>query len=99
MDIKALLSQAQKAQGALAAKISEFEKKVFEFNYKNGSVIIQMSGAGNIRKLTINPILVDPEDKDMLEQMVAEAVNSAHKTIQNKRDEIQQSAMPKGIGF
>jgi DNA-binding YbaB/EbfC family protein len=96
MNIQALMAQAQKAQENLSKKLAEFEKKVFEFDYKNGSIIIQINGKCEIRNIKINDVLIDPDDKETLQEMIAEAVNEAVASINSDREDIQASAMPKG---
>jgi DNA-binding YbaB/EbfC family protein len=93
------MQQAQKAQREIQKKLEEFEQKIFEFDYKNGSIVIQMSGNYKIHKITINPVLIDPEDKITLEEMIEEAINSSIVAITEDRDNIQQSAMPKTPGL
>ncbi|MDR1991293.1 MAG: YbaB/EbfC family nucleoid-associated protein [Mycoplasmataceae bacterium] len=96
MNINLMMQQAQKLQREMQKKMEAFEKKEFEFDYKNGSVIVNMTGAGKITKLTVNPTLVDPEDKITMEEMIAEAINQGYDSIQEDKNEIQQSSMPKG---
>lgn len=87
------MQQAQRAQKDLQKKMEEFEKKEFEFNYKNGSVIVRMNGSCKITDLKINKTLIDPEDPLMLQEMIGEAINSAIEAILADREEIQSSVM------
>jgi DNA-binding YbaB/EbfC family protein len=96
MNINQMMQQAQKMQKEVQKKLDEFEQKEFEFDYKNGSVVVNMSGKGKVTKLVVNQALVDPEDKITMEEMIAEAINQAYDSIQEDRDAIQQSAVPKG---
>ncbi|MDR1234532.1 MAG: YbaB/EbfC family nucleoid-associated protein [Mycoplasmataceae bacterium] len=96
MNINQMMQQAQKMQKEIQKKLEEFESKEFEFDYKNGSVIVNMTGAGKIAKLTVNPALVDPDDKITMEEMISEAINQAYESIKEDREAIQQSAMPQG---
>lgn len=88
-----MMQQAQKAQRDLQKKMEEFEQKEFEFDYKNGSVVVQINGGCKITNLKINKTLIDPEDPVMLQEMLCEAVNSAIESILADRDEIQSSVM------
>jgi DNA-binding YbaB/EbfC family protein len=96
MNINQLMQQAQKMQRDVQKKLDEFDQKEFEIDYKNGSVIIQITGAGKITSLNINKALVDPEDKITMEEMIAEAINEAYDSVKSDRDALQQSSMPKG---
>ncbi|MDR3330275.1 MAG: YbaB/EbfC family nucleoid-associated protein [Mycoplasmataceae bacterium] len=96
MNINQMMQQAQKMQKEIQKKLEEFDNKEFEFDYKNGSVVVNMGGNGRVTKLVVNQTLVDPEDKITMEEMIAEAINQAYDSIQEDRDAIQQSSMPKG---
>jgi DNA-binding YbaB/EbfC family protein len=91
MNFNQIMQQAQKAQKDLKKKMDEYEAKEFEFNYKNGSVVVRINGACKIVDLKINKTLIDPEDPAMLQEMICEATNSAIESILADREEIQQS--------
>lgn len=91
MNINNLMQQAQKMQKEYSKKISEFNDKEFEYNYQNGCVIIKMSGALKIIKLTINKSLIDPDDVITLEEMVSEAINNAIALITDKKNDLVPS--------
>jgi DNA-binding YbaB/EbfC family protein len=93
MNLNQLMQQAQRAQKDLQKKMEEFEAKEFEFNYKNGSIIIRINGACKIINMQINKTLIDPEDPNMLQEMVCEASNSAIEAILADREEIQSSVV------
>jgi DNA-binding YbaB/EbfC family protein len=95
MDMKQMMAQAQKMQRVLEEKLKEFDQKVFEFDYKNGSIVVQMSGDSMIQKVTINKTLIDPEDAITLEEMIAEAINQATLSIKEDREAIQDSVTNK----
>jgi DNA-binding YbaB/EbfC family protein len=99
MNINQMMQQAQKMQRELQKKIEEFEQKEFEFNYKNDSVVVNMTGAGKITKLVVNSTLVDPDDKITMEEMIAEAINQGYESIQEDKKAIQEMAMPKTPGM
>lgn len=97
MDMR-MLAQVQKMQKELQKKQAEFAAKEFEVDYKNGSVVVNITGAKKITGLKINPALIDPEDPITLQEMVVEAINSAVEQVKAKADEIQNSMMPSGMG-
>jgi DNA-binding YbaB/EbfC family protein len=78
MNLNQMMQQAQKMQREVQKKIEEFEQKEFEFDYKNGSVVVNMTGSGRITKLIVNQALVDPEDKITLEEMISESINQGY---------------------
>jgi DNA-binding YbaB/EbfC family protein len=94
-----MMAQAQKLQKELTKKLAEFDEKVFEYDYKNGSVVVQITGASQIVDLKINLVLIDPEDASTLQDMVSEAINSALTGVKEDRDLIQKSVAPNGGGM
>lgn len=96
MNFQSIMQQAQKMQREMAKKLEEFEAKEFEYDYKNSSVIVKITGKLEIKGISISDVLVDPDDKTTLEDMVAEAVSAAIKEVSAAKDEITASAMPKG---
>ena len=98
MNFQNLMQQAQKMQREMNKKIADFEAKEFEYNYQNSSVIVKLTGKLEINNIIINDVLVDPEDKTTLQDMVTEAINAAIKAVSQQKDTITQSAMPKGMG-
>ncbi|GHU31963.1 hypothetical protein FACS1894166_04380 [Bacilli bacterium] len=92
-----MMQELQKAQKEITRKLEEFDQKEFEYSYKNDSIVVVISGAGNITSIKINPVLVDPEDITTLEEMLAEATNAAIDGVKSDRDAIEKSAMPKGM--
>lgn len=98
MNIQALAAQAQKLQREMQKKLDELYKQDFTYDYKNGSVMVTIYGNGVIKSIEINKALIDPEDPITLQEMVAEAINSASEQVKAKAEEIQQSMMPTGMG-
>jgi DNA-binding YbaB/EbfC family protein len=96
MNINQLMQQAQKMQRDVQKKLDEFDLKEFEIDYKNGSIIIHITGSGKIISLNVNKTLIDPDDKITMEEMIIEAINEAYDSVKADRDAIQQASMPKG---
>ena len=69
--------------------------KQFEYDYSNGSVIVKLTGDLRIISLTINKTLIDPEDPITLQEMVAEAINSAMALVNEQKEEV----VPSGAGM
>ncbi len=97
MNFNSIMQQAQKMQRDLAKKLEEFEAKEFEYDYQNGSVIVKISGKLEIKGITISDVLIDPDDKITLQDMIAEATTAAIKEVKNMKDQITSSSMPKGM--
>lgn len=77
MDMKKMMKQAQKMQRDLAAAQEEIKDLTFEGTAGGGVVKAVATGDMAIQSVTIDPSAVDPEDVDMLQDMVCAAVNEA----------------------
>ena len=72
-----LMKQAQKMQKQMAEQAKEFETKEFTASAGGGAVSVTVSGKRERTKVAIDPDAVDPEDVEMLQDMVIAAVNEA----------------------
>lgn len=80
-DVNALMRQAQKMQDDMSAKQEELENTVYNASVSDGMVKITMTGKHQVTAIKIDPELVDPDDVEMLEDMVAAAVNEAVRVV------------------
>ena len=72
-----MMKQAQKMQLQMARAQEELKTLQLEGSAGGGMVKAVASGEGDIVSITINPEVVDPEDVDLLQDMVLAAVNEA----------------------
>lgn len=77
MNINALMQQAQKMQQQMTKKQKELESKEYEFSSNGGAIKIKMLGSKEMKSLEIDKDLIDPEEKEMLEDMLMVAINEA----------------------
>ena len=77
MDMKKMMKQAQKMQRDAAAAQQEIAAMTFEASAGGGMVKATATGEMAITDITIDPDAVDPEDVEMLQDMVVAAVNEA----------------------
>ena len=77
-----LLKQAQQMQAEMAKAQEELKNETVEASAGGGMVKVTMTGDMQLREITISPEAVDPEDVDMLQDMVAAAVNEALRSAQ-----------------
>lgn len=94
MNIQNLMAHAQKIQKELAKKQEEFYKQEFAFDYGNGAVIVSIYGSCEIKKIDVKKELIDPNDPITLQEMIAEAINSAYRQVKAKLDKINESMVP-----
>ena len=79
MGMNDILRQAQMMQKKMAQMQDELKTKTVEASSGGGMVTVTASGAKEILSLSIDPAVVDPEDMEMLQDLVMAAVNEALK--------------------
>ena len=72
-----MIKQAQKMQQDMLKMQEEMESKEYDATAGGGMVKAVVNGKHEVLSLTINPEAVDPEDVEMLQDMVVAAVNEA----------------------
>lgn len=89
--LKKLMQQAQRAQKELTTKMQEFEQTEFDFVFGADHVKTTMKGDGSVTKIQLHPDLLS--DRDMLEDILVDAINEALGEINAKKEAIQSQAM------
>ena len=89
MNMQQLLAQAQKAQRELNKAQQALQEKEFEAS-ANGGVTIKMNGKREILDLQIDPDLLDPSSKDMLQDMIKVDLNNVLSQIEKESDAINE---------
>ena len=87
-NIQQLMRQAQE----------ELDEKVYEASAGGGMVTCKVSGKRELLELSIKPEAVDPEDVDMLQDMILAAVNEALREGEKAREETMGKLTPAGMG-
>ena len=82
-----VIKQAQMMQEEMNRVQSELEEKTVETSAGGGKVTVVMKGTKEITSLKIDPEIVDPEDTEMLEDLVTVAVNDAIRQIEDMMEE------------
>ena len=77
MNQAAMMKQVQKMQQDMIRMQEEMENKTYSATTGGGMVKAEVNGKHEIVALTINPEAVDPDDVEMLQDMVIAAVNEA----------------------
>ena len=90
-----MMKQAQKMQQELARMQAELEESVFTAAAGGGAVKASVNGRHELTALEIEPDAVDPEDVEMLQDMVIAAVNEALRKV----DEASSANMAKLTGM
>ena len=89
MNINALMQQAQKMQRDLNKAQKELDAKLFEFDSAGGAIHLSIYGNKKIEKIDIDKDAIDPEDKEMLEDMIKIAINDALEVIEEENKKLQ----------
>ncbi len=87
-----MMKQLKKAQENMQKKQEEIEATILEVD--KGMVKVEITGKKEIKSITIDPELVDPDDVEMLEDLIMVAVNEAIA----KADDLMNSEMGKLTG-
>ncbi|MCR5789939.1 MAG: YbaB/EbfC family nucleoid-associated protein [Lachnospiraceae bacterium] len=93
-----LMKQAQKMQRQMEESQKELEEKEYTVTSGGGAIEITINGKKEITKVKLDKDAVDPEDVEMLEDLILTAVNEAI----GKVEEASSSVMSKfagGMGF
>jgi DNA-binding YbaB/EbfC family protein len=77
-----ILKQAQQMQAEMAKAQEELKNEIVEASAGGGMVKVTMTGDMQLREIKIDPAAVDPEDVELLQDMVTAAVNEAMRSAQ-----------------
>ncbi len=93
-NMNSMIKQAQKMQEEIGRVQAELEERVFDVTSGGGAVEIQITGKREIKALTLKPEAVDPDDIEMLQDLLVAAVNEAIRKV----DEVSEQEMGKVTG-
>jgi len=89
MNLQKMLKQAQDMQQKLQDMQQEMEAKEYDGTAGGGMVTVTLTGKGKMVRLAVDPSLVDPEDKEVLEDLIV----AAHNDAKTKADDAMAGAM------
>lgn len=97
-NMQAMLKQAQQMQENIEKKKAELEEKDYVVSSGGGMVEVTVSGKHEIKAIGINPEVVDPDDVEMLEDMLMAALNETMRKI-DEDEERELSAVTGGLNI
>ena len=97
-DMNALMRQAQKMQEDMKSKQAELEAAEYTGSASGEMVTVRMNGKHEILGITIKPEAVDPEDVEMLQDLIISAVNEALRQAEEAMDG-KMNALTSGLGL
>ena len=72
-----MLKQAQKMQEDMTALQADLEQREYSASSGGGMVEVTVDGKHLVKSIKINPDIIDPEDNEMLEDLITVAINEA----------------------
>jgi DNA-binding YbaB/EbfC family protein len=94
LDMNALMKQAQEMQEQMARAQEEAKNEVGEASAGGGMVTVKANGAGELLEIRIDPRAVDPDDPELLADMVLAAANEALRAATQAVETKLRSQMP-----
>ncbi len=93
-NMQSLMQQAKKMQEDMQKAQEELENTEVEASVGSGIVTMVMNGKKQLKSVKIKPEAVDPEDVEMLEDLILACFNE----VSAKAEELAESKMPQGLG-
>ena len=87
-----MMKQIQEMQAQLEAKQAEIEATDFTASAGGGAVEVTVSGAHEIKSINMQPDVVDPEDIEMLSDLIIAAANEAMKKAEDAMEQAMNAA-------
>jgi DNA-binding YbaB/EbfC family protein len=97
-DLNALMKQAQEMQEQMRQLQEEAARETAEASAGGGMVTVVASAAGEIKELRIDPKAIDPDDPELLADLVMAATNEALRAAHAKVEAKMKSALPADLG-
>ena len=97
-NMNAMSRQAQKMQDEITTLQEDIENREFSATSGGGAVSVVVTGKKIIKSLTINKEVVDPEDVEMLQDLVISAINEAVNQVESTT-ETEMSKITGGVSL
>lgn len=86
-----LVKQAQRMQKQMEEKTKEMEEKIWEASAGGGAVTVKVSGKKEVLEVKLTPEVVDPDDIEMLQDLIVAATNEALRKMEEESAEMMNS--------
>ncbi len=87
-NLQQLAKQAQKMQEEMDSASNELEAKEYSATSGGGAVNVTVTGKMEVKSIEIKPEIVDPEDVEMLSDVITAAVNEALRAAATEKEEV-----------
>ena len=97
MDLNKLMQQAQQMQEQMSQLQEEARNEVVEASAGGGMVTVTANGGGEVVAIAIDPKAIDPDDPELLADMIMAAVNEALRSAQAVVESKLKGMLPPGM--
>ncbi len=97
-DMNKMLQEAQRMQDELAKAQEEAAGEIVEASAGGGMVTVKANGAGEVVEIRIDPRAIDPDDPELLADMILAAVNEALRSAQGLMQSKMSGIVPGDLG-
>ena len=97
MNINSLMKEAKKMQADMEKSQAELAVKEFEATAGGGAISVKVTGEKVLREIKLKPEIVDPDDIEMLEDLIMAATNEALRKVEEASQQ-QMSQITGGLG-
>jgi hypothetical protein len=97
-DMNKMLQEAQRMQAELAKAQEEAAKEVVEASAGGGMVTVKANGAGEVLEISIDRKAIDPDDPELLADLVRAAVNEALRSARGLMESKMSGLIPGDLG-
>ena len=81
-----MMKQVQKMQEDMIKTTQEFSEREFDITAGGGAVSMKINGNNQVVSISLKPEIVDPDDIEMLEDLIISAVNEGIKTVEAEKE-------------
>ena len=86
-NMQGAIKQAQKMQERMAELQAELDEREYDFTVGGGMITIKMNGKKEMQSIEIKPEVVDPDDIEMLQDLIVAGVNEAISSIEKTNND------------
>lgn len=97
-NMSGMMKQMQKVQSQIENLQKELEEKTLETTAGGGAIKIVVNGKNEVVELKIDKDIVDPDDVEMLEDLIIAGINSAFKDIEKEKND-EMAKLTGGLGI
>ena len=97
-NMQQLMRQAQKLQDQMAKAQEDLDAREYTAQAGGGMVSVAVTGKHELKSIEIKPECVDPDDVEMLQDLILAAVNEAMRACEKTREAEMMKLTPGGMG-